>query len=173
MTSVAAFGCGEDEANGGGGSGGDGGSGGQGGSGGTIGPLVWTSSNLTILGDDNCEFFDETVSETFVMNIDGSELTLEQPNTDFILSTNDYSPTDDVVVVMGSSTNNDNAPCEVQLNDDMTLNLDDASVSIDQNDTLTVSWFHDEEELSSNECAGVWFVDLPCFGEAELTLTKQ
>ena len=107
------------------------------------------------------------------MNIDGSELTHELPNSDFLLSTDDYSPEQDEVIVMGSATNNDFSPCEVQLNDDMNLGLDDPSVSIDENDTLTVTWFHDEEELSSDECAGEWFVDLPCFGEAELTLTKQ
>jgi len=107
------------------------------------------------------------------MNIDGSDLTLELPNSNFILSTDDYDPMDTSVIVMGSATNDEFTPCEVQLNDDMTMALDDPNVSIDQNDTLTVQWFHDEEELSTDECGGVWFVDLPCFGEAELTLTRQ
>jgi hypothetical protein len=172
VASVAAFGCGDDE-EGVGGEGGNGGAGGEGGNGGgMIGPLTWTGTNLSIVADD-CVFFDETLVETFVMNIDGSEVTLEIPETEFLVTTDDYAPTDDIVVLMGSATNNDFAPCEVELNDDFTIELDDTSVSLDQNDTVSVSWFHDEDDLSGGACDGVWFADLPCTGEATLTLIQQ
>ena len=170
-TTMTLIGCGEDD-EGMGGSGGAAGSGGMGGSGGTIGPITWTGSNLQVVDPDTCEFFDENLVETFEMNIAGNILTLGIPDTEFLVGTESYSPSDEMVTLTGEATNGDFPPCVVQLNDDLTLTADDPSVSIDQNTTLTVSWFHNEEDVSDNSCVDIWFVDLPCFGEATLTLTQ-
>ena len=59
------------------------------------------------------------------------------------------------------------------LDDAMQLGLDDVDVSIDQNTTLSVIWDHAEDEVSTDECMGVWFNDLPCSGEVTLTLTQS
>jgi hypothetical protein len=83
------------------------------------------------------------------MTIDGSEVTLVIPDTDFVVSTSTYSSGDDPVVLTGSAENTDFTPCEVELNDDLTLALDDASVSLDQNDTLSVTWFPTKRSSAS------------------------
>lgn len=165
---MCVVGCGEDDE----GMGGSSGAGGSGGSGGDIGPITWTSSNLEIVPPDTCEFFD-TLGETFVMNISGNVMTLEIPDTAFVVATQDYSPSDQTAILTGDATNDTFSPCVAQLNDDLTLTADDPSVSIDQNTTLSVSWFHDEEDISAGACEGLWFVPLPCTGEATLTLTQQ
>jgi hypothetical protein len=153
----------------------DGGVGGEGGAGGAvgIGPLTWVASDIVIVDADSCEFFDETEALTFEMTIQGSTLTLVNTDTSLTVSTDDYMPTDDEVTVTGRAENNNNDPCIVQLDDAMQLGLDNTDVSIDQNSTLSVTWDHAEEETSVDECMGIWFVDLPCAGEATMTLTQS
>lgn len=169
--SVAA-GCDSTDTGNDGGTGGSGGAGGEGGAGGSIGPLTWVASDLTIVGTDECMFFDEAEALTFEMTIQGSTVTMDQTVTSLTVSTDNYLPTDDEVTLTGSTENSNNDPCVVMLDDAFRLLLDDPSVSLDQNDTLSVTWDHVEEEVSTDECQGVWFNDLPCAGEATLTLTQ-
>ncbi len=159
--------------NGGGGNGGgDGGTAGDGGAGGSIGPLTWVSSNLTIVPTDGCEFFSDSRALTFEMTIQGSTLTLVE-SSGMTVSTDEYMETDDEVTVAGLAEDSSQDPCLVELDDAMQLGLDDPDVRIDQNDTLSVTWNHAEAELSTDECQGVWWVDLPCSGVATLTLTQS
>jgi hypothetical protein len=68
----------------------------------------------------------------------------------------------------------------------MRLGLDNAEVSIDQNSTLSVTWTHVEEDISTaydDACTLdengdpldeiLWFNDLPCAGEVNMTLTQS
>lgn len=181
LAATVAVGCGDEGVNGAGGSAGTGGSagaGGEGGAGGVIGPLTWTSSDLTIVGEDECMFFLESEALTFQMTISGSNVTMatqlgDSPDSILSVSTDDYMDTDDEVTLVGSTTNDNFDPCVVMLDDAFRLGLDDPDVSLDQNDTLSVVWDHVEDEVSENECMGIWFNDLPCSGEATLTLTQQ
>ena len=153
--------------------GGLGGEGGAGGAGGSIGPLTWIASDITIVGEDECGFFNENEALTFEMTIDGSTLTLVDPDTSLTVSTDNYFDTADEVPVDGRAENSNFDPCVVQLDDAMQLGLDDTDVSIDLNDTLSVVWDHVEAELSTDECEGVWFNALPCSGEVTMTLTQS
>lgn len=171
LAAAVAVGCDSTDTLGGGGGGGAGGEGGMGGSG--IGPLTWVASDIMIVDTDECMFFNESEALTFEMTIQGSTLTLVETDTTLTISTDDYMETDDLVRVDGRSENNNFDPCIVQLDDAMQLALDDTDVSIDQNSTLSVTWDHVEEELSTNECLGVWFNDLPCAGRVTMTLTQS
>ncbi|MFW2389512.1 MAG: hypothetical protein ACN4G0_14320 [Polyangiales bacterium] len=178
FAAALAMGCESTDTMGGGGDGGSGGEGGMGGEGGSIGPLTWVSSDIMIVGEDECMFFLESESLTFEMTIEGSNLTIatqlgDSPDSILSASTDSYAPTDDEVSVFGSIDNSNFDPCIVQLDDAFQLGLDDPDVSIDQNDTLSVVWNHVEEELSTDECEGIWFNVLPCAGEATMTLTQQ
>lgn len=164
ISAVAAVGvgCGSDE-------------GGTGGTGGSIGPLTWTSETLTIVGDD-CEFFvDEPLG--FEITIDGSTVTMEDadPQSSLQASTDNYDPTDDEVLLTGTAINDDYPPCVVELGDAFELTLDDPDSSLDENVTVQVKWDHTETDVSDTvgDCAGEWFVPLPCSGEATLTLTQE
>ena len=168
IAAAVAMGCDSTDTLGGGGAGGDGGAGG-----GTIGPLTWVGSDITIVGTDECMFFNESEALTFEMTIDGSTLTLMDTETSLTLSTDNYFDTADEVMVAGSTENSNFDPCVVRLADAMQLGLDNIDVSIDQNDTLSVTWDHSEDEVSTDECMGVWFNDLPCSGEVTLTLTQS
>jgi len=168
LAGAVAVGCDSTDTLGGGGAGGEGGMGGSG-----IGPLTWVASDITIVGTDDCEFFDPAEALSFEMTIDGSTVTLMDTATSLTVSTDNYFDTADEVLLTGSAENDNNDPCIVMLNDAMQLGLDNIDVSLDQNDTLSVIWDHDELETSTDECPGVWFVDLPCAGEATLTLTQS
>lgn len=166
---AVAMGCDSTDTLGGGGAGGEGGMGGGG-----IGPLTWVASDLMIVGTDECEFFNEAEALSFEMTIDGSTLTMTEPDIGIVLSTDNYFDTADEVIVTGTAEDSSVAPCIVTLDDAMQLGLDNIDVSIDQNDTLSVTWNHVEEEASTDECGpGIWFVDLPCAGEMTLTLTQS
>jgi len=170
-----AVGCGDTDSTGTGGAGGTGGVGGTGGTGGTIGPLTWTTPGLTVVGDD-CEFFADEAAE-YEMTIEGSTVTLvnTDPEVTFVLTADDYSPTQDEVRVTGVVENDTFLPCVVELGDAFRLELDDPDVSLDQNDTVQVTWDHSETDVSDmvGDCAGEWFVPLPCAGQATFTLTQQ
>ncbi len=167
IAASVAMGCDSTDLGGGGGGGGAGGMGG-----GTIGPLTWVASDVTIVGMDECEFFNPDEALSFEMTIDGSTLTLAQ-STGLSVSTDNYFDTADEVTVTGSGEDSSQDPCIVMLDDAMQLGLDDPDLSIDQNDTLSVIWDHSEDETSVDECPGVWFVDLPCSGEVTMTLTQS
>jgi len=174
LAAVVAVGCGETDS-GTGGSGGSGGAGGEGGSGGVIGPMTWTTPGLTIVGDD-CDFFvDEAL--IFEITIEGSTVIMvdADPNSSLMASTDTYSPEDDEVLLTGSQINENFPPCKVDLLDAFALTLDDPNVSLDENETVQVTWDHAEEDVSDTvgDCEGEWFVPLPCAGEATFTLTQQ
>lgn len=182
LISTVAFGCSDEDTMGTGGVGGGGGMGGMD----TIGPLTWTTPGVTFNpADDECDFFADEAA-VYDMTIEGSTLTLEQnfeglggfggsgPPV-FILTTDNYSPEQDVVRVTGTATNDNFPPCVVRLDDAFRMELDDPDLSIDLNDTVQVTWDHSEEDVSENvgDCAGEWFVDLPCAGTATFTLTQE
>lgn len=151
--------------------------GGTGGTGGTIGPLTWTSGDLTIIGDE-CEFFDPNEMLTFAITIDGSTVTMEvtdPPGIGLQVSTDNYDPADDAVLLTGIATNDEFPPCVVELADAFELSLDDPDSSLDENVTVQVTWSHSETDVSDTvgDCQGEWFVDLPCSGEATFTLTQE
>ncbi len=154
-----------------GGIGGNGG-GGQGGMGGSIGPITWVASDQMVVGDTCGEFFDPNAAKEFEMTIQGSDMTLAWVGTSLVLTTDDYMETDDEVTVTEGRENSEFDPCVVQLDNAITLGLDDPDVSIDQNDTLTVSWFNTQAEVSMDECEGVWGFNLPCEAELSMTLTQ-
>jgi hypothetical protein len=164
-----AVGCGETD--------GTGGSGGAGGAGGApiIGPLTWSAPGLTIVGDD-CEFFvDEPI--VFEMTIQGSNVVMEDadPQSDLAVSTDSYSPEQDEVLLTGFATNDNFPPCVAGLDDAFQLMLDDPDLSLDENDTVQVTWDHVETDESDviGDCEGEWFIPLPCSGEVTFTLTQQ
>ncbi len=162
LATVVAIGCGDDTE-------------GTGGTGGTPSTTIfWSSSDLRIVGDD-CDFFDASEQFEYRMTISGSDVTLEDTATTFEVSTDDYDPVDDAVLLTNSVDNDDFFPCVAQLDDAMELVLDDPSVSLEDNDTVEVSWTHVEEDASDvpGECEGEWFVDLPCSGELTMTLTQD
>ena len=169
---LAALGCSDSDTMGTGGAGGDGGAGGVGG---TIGPLTWTTPGLTVVGDE-CDFFlDEAL--TFEMTIQGSTVVLSDadPESALEVSTDNYSPEQDEVLLSAVLNNDNFPPCVVELDDAFQLLLDDPDVSLDQNDTVQVTWDHVETDVSAmvGDCEGEWFVPLPCAGEATFTLTQQ
>lgn len=146
----------------------------EGGTGGTT-TTLWTTEGLTIVGD-TCEFFVDEPLE-FEITIDGSTVTMQDadPQSSLQASTDNYDPTDDEVALTGTTTNDNFPPCVVELNDAFQLTLDDPDSSLDENTTVQVTWDHDEIDVSDTvgDCAGEWFVDLPCAGEATFTLTQD
>ena len=161
LAAVVAVGCSDDEE-------------GTGGTGGTASTTIfWTSSNFRIEGD-TCDFLVDEELE-FRMTISGSDVVLEDTGSGFEVSTDDYDEADDAVRLSNSVDNDDFFPCTVQLDDVMDLELDDPSASLEDNERVEVSWTHVEEDVSdvAGDCDGEWFVDLPCAGEATLTLTQD
>lgn len=179
---VLAFGCEDEEEGGTGGMGGMGGEGGEGGGGGSVGPINWTASGVTVVGDDDCEFFinpdtgdDFLEGETFIMEVDGSTVTLQLAGTELIVGTDTYQVGDNPVVLTSTSTNSVD-DCEVELMEELTISLANPGEGLEANEVVSVDWFHDEFELSNMVCNGpplVWFAELPCFSEATLTLSQQ
>jgi hypothetical protein len=178
------LGC-DDEESGTGGSGAIGGMGGAGGGGGGAPPsgaINWTASGVTVVGDDDCEFFinpdtgdDFFEGETFIMEVDGSTVTLQLAGTELIVGTDTYQVGDDPVVLSSTATDSVD-DCEVELMEELTISLADPDAGFEGNPVVSVDWFHDEFELSNMVCNGpplVWFVELPCFSEATLTLSQQ
>ncbi len=172
ISAVVAVGCGDTD-----GTGGAGGAGGAGGTGGApiIGPLTWSAPGLTIVGDD-CDFFvDEPL--VFEMTIEGSNVVMEDadPQSALTVSTDSYSPEDDEVLLTGLAMNDNFPPCVVGLDDAMQLLLDDPDASLDENETVQVTWDHVETDESDvpGDCEGEWFVALPCAGEVTFTLTQD
>jgi hypothetical protein len=150
---------------------------GGGGTGGTIGPLTWTVSDYTVVVDDESEGGCEVVTPTepldeFEITIDGSTATLESVELILGGTSEDYDPADDTVIFTDSFEDGLD-DCLVDLVDTFTVELDDPSVSLDENTTVQVTWDHEESEASTGACDGVWFVALPCASQATFTLTQQ
>jgi hypothetical protein len=177
----AVLGCGDDAA----------GMGGMGGSD-VIGPLTWNVSNYTVVvdseADDGCEAVSPTEPLTaFELVIAGTGAVLESldltvPSTGEPLGgiADPYGPEQDVVVFEasfqdGPATDTD---CVVDEMDTFTVELDDPTVSLDQNETVQVTWDHDEAESTDSASEGacdppVWFVQLSCASQATFTLTQE
>lgn len=175
---VLTLGCEDEEESGTGGSGAVGGMGGEGGGGGSIGPINWTASAVTVMGTDECEFFidpdtgnDLFEGEAFIMEIDGSTVTLQLAGTELIVGTDTYQVGDNPVILSSAATSTVD-DCEVELMEELTIEMADPAAGLEGNDVLSVGWFHDEFELSNGACNGVWFVPLPCVSEADLMLNQ-
>ena len=180
-----AAGCGETD--GAGGSGGTGGVGGQP----IIGPLLWTTPGYNVEGD-NCVppflvtpdgealSFNITIQGNNVVMVDADPTA--NPDTALQGSTVAYTPEADVVMLTSTQVDDQFEPddnCIVELNDAFRLVLDDPDLSLDLNDTVQVTWSHDEADISTDPadaCAGpplVWWNTLPFASEATFTLTQQ
>jgi len=124
----------------------------------------------------------------FNITIQGSTLVMidadptANPDTALQGSTDAYTPEANVVMLTNSRDDDQfeqDDGCIVQLNDAFRLVLDDPDLSLDLNDTVQVTWSHDEADISTDPedaCAGpplVWFNALPCASEATFTLTQQ
>ncbi|MGB5313287.1 MAG: hypothetical protein WBN38_14560 [Polyangiales bacterium] len=182
-------GCSDTDEMGAGGIGGDTGNGGNGGMGGSdvIGPLTWTVSGYTVV-DDECDAVTPTEPlEAFELVIAGTGAVLESldlvvPGTGQPLGgiADPYGPEQDIVVFEAEFKDGpgDESDCVVDAMDVFTVELDDPSVSLDQNETVQVTWDHDEAESPDSAFEGacdlpVWFVQLPCSSQATFTLTQQ
>jgi len=163
----------------------------------TTGPTNWTSDDLAIVGTDECGFFTPGEELRAVITVVGSTVTMvvqsvANPEAEFELTTDSYDPMDNEVLVTGLSVNTDFDPCVVQLDDAMRLTLADPDLSLEEQDSLAVVWNHAEEDISSaydNACSLdengdplvdenddpiiLWFNELPCSGQANLTLTLE
>lgn len=165
LISGLAVGCGEDDPFGGGGSGG---------APPVIGPILYTTPGLTIVGDD-CNFFVDEALE-FEITIQGSSVIMQDadPQSSLEASTDSYSPPQAEITLIGSTMNSSFPPCVVDLDDAFQLTLADPA-ALEDNATLDVTWDHTETDVSATvgDCLGEWFVPLPCAGEATFTLTQQ
>lgn len=138
---------------------------------------TWEVSNLAVVSDD-CEVHDpaDPLAGNFMITIDGSNVTMEHETlANLGGTTSDYIEGDNVVTVNGSSqTSVENTDCTAGLAEQFTLTLDDPLLRLENNDTLSVVWDHDEtdESTTPGACAGDWFVTLPCASELTFTLTK-
>jgi len=163
----------------------------------TTGPVTFTSDDLSIVGTDECMFFIEDDPLVAVITVVGSTVTMvvqsvNNPDAQFELTTDTYDPAQNEVTVTGLSVNADNDPCVVQLDDEMQLTLADPDLSLEEQDSLAVVWDHGETDIStawtdacSLDANGdplvdaddnpiiLWFNELPCAGEANLTMTLE
>ncbi len=166
VISGLAVGCGEDNPFG---------TGGAGGAPPVIGPLLYTTDGLTIVGDE-CEFFvDEALG--FEITIQGSSVIMQDadPQSSLEASTDSYDPPQAEVLLTGDTTNTNFPPCVVDLGDAFRIEPADPLLALEENTTLNVTWNHTEMDVSdvAGDCEGEWFVPLPCSGEATFTLTQQ
>ena len=168
---------------------GTGGTGGMGGAGGSdvIGPLTWDVSAYAVV-DDGCEAVSPTEPlEAFELVIAGTGAVLE--SLDLVNPGNGeplggiadpYGPEQDTVIFEASFQDGPETEpdCVVDVMDTFTVELDDPSVSLDLNDTVQVTWDHQEMESLDSAFEGacdlpVWFVQLPCASQATFTLTQR
>ena len=157
----------------------------------TTGPVTYTSNDLTVVGTDDCDFFTNNKQLVAVVTVLGSTVTMvvqsvDNPDSQFEVSAEDYDPMQNEVRLTGLTVNNNNDPCVVQLDDAFRLTLDDPDLSLEEQDSLSVTWDHAELDISSawmEACSLdadgdpldeiLWFVELPCSGGATLSMTKQ
>ena len=157
----------------------------------TTGPVTYTSNDLTYVEPDECDFFINNEELVAVVTVLGSTVTMvvqsvDNPDSQFEVSADDYDPMQNDVTLTSLSVNNDKDPCVVQLDDAFRLTLDDPDLSLEEQDSLSVTWDHAEMDISSawtDACSLdadgdpldeiLWFIELPCAGEATLSMTKQ
>jgi hypothetical protein len=143
---------------------------------------TWDVSDYTVVGNADCGAVTEDPLDPFnefEITIDGSDAALE--SVEFTLGgvTMTYDPTADTVVFTDTFTDSPAAEpdCVVELMDEFTVELENTSVSLDQNTTVQVTWDHEETDVSAvpGTCTpDVWFnVVLPCTEQATFTLTQQ
>lgn len=138
---------------------------------------TWTISDVQTVGTDECEI--NPTAEPFVgsfdISIDGSNFTFAHTDLELEATTDDFSEQADEVTVTGTTENTEFPPCTAQLDDSFVITAEDGDKRIENNDTLTVVWNHEETDASAvaGDCAGEWFVDLPCQSQVTFTLTKN
>ena len=144
--------------------------GGAGGAGGGVAPTFteWGITDVNIVQDD-CDF--GPLSGDVEIATDGTNATMIVDGV-LEVSTDDYSPELTTVVMTGQVDNNEEPPCVARLLDEFTLRVDDPTLSLPDNDTLSVEWDHTEEDVSDGACDGIWFVPLPCDTFEDFTLEK-
>ncbi len=159
---------------------------GTGGAGGTgvIGPLTWDVSEYMV-GQDDCMVVTptpEVALTTIEITISGSDLLLESNLENFFNNeplggtSTSYSATDSMVVASSSfMVTPQGAPeCTVEIVDTFTLSLTNTSVSLDENETVTATWSHEETDTTDPACTeAIWGLPLPCASDATFTLTQQ
>ena len=163
----------------------------------TTGPTSYTSNDLAVVGEDTCEFFIANQPHEAVITVVGSTVTMVinpvgSPEQAAEVTTDSYDPMQNEVLLTGLSVNTDEDPCVVELDDAFTLTLDDPDLSLEEQTSVTVTWIHAEEDISSawddacskdengdplvdenNDPIILWLVQLPCAGEATLTLVQE
>ena len=157
----------------------------------TTGPVTFTSNDLTVVGTDECDFFTNNEELVAVVTVLGSTVTMvvqsvDNPDSQLEVSAENYDPMQNEVTLTGLTVNNSKDPCVVELDDAFTLLLGDPDLSLEEQDSLSVTWDHAEMDISSawmDACSLdadgdpldeiLWFVELPCAGEATLSMTKQ
>jgi len=163
----------------------------------TTGPATFTSDDLSIVGTDECGFFTANESYEAVITVVGSTVTMvvesiDNPGPQLEVTTDSYDPMQNEVLLTGLTVNTNNDPCLVELDDAFTLTLADRDLSLEEQDSLEVDWIHAEKETSTawtEACTReengdlrvdgddnpitLWFNELPCSGEANLTMTLQ
>ena len=163
----------------------------------TTGPNNYTSTDLAVEGTDDCEFFQPGEPLEAVITVVGSTVTMVinpvgSPEQAAEVTTDNYDPTQNDVLLTGLSVNTNNDPCVVELDDAFTLTLDDPNLSLEEQTTINAIWIHAEEDISSawddactkdengdplvdanDDPITLWFNVLPCSGQATLTLVQE
>lgn len=163
----------------------------------TTGPKSYTSNDLAVVGEDTCELFVAEEPLEAVITVVGSTVTMvinpvAFPDQTAEVTTDNYDPMQNEVTLTGFTVNDSNDPCVVELDDAFTLTLDDPDLSLEEQTTISVTWDHAEMDISSawdDACSLdengdplvdeednpiiLWLVELPCAGEATLTLVNR
>ena len=136
---------------------------------------TWTVSNLTPIGENECDLGNFTGQ--YEITIDGNTLSFEVLEGDgFSASTDSFQEQDNEVVVIGETLDDRDPPCIAKLSNVYTITVEDESLRLENNETLQVTWEHSEDDISDNteECQGDWFfVPLPCTSSFTFTLTQE
>ena len=162
----------------------------------TTGPNSYTSNDLSIVGTDTCELFVANEPYEAVITVVGSSVTMvinavAFPDQTAEVTTDSYDPMQNEVLLTGLTVNTNNDPCLVELDDAFRLTLDNPDLSLEEQTTVTVTWDHAETDTSAawdDACSLdmdgnplvdenddpiiLWIVELPCAGEATLTLVN-
>lgn len=153
---------------------------GTGGTGGSaqIGPIEYVPFDQVEVADDCDSFQPGEPSGEFQITIDGNTLDLlyfPDPSDASIFvaaSTDTFFPDDEAVTLFGGTSLDANATCTVEFVDQFTVTLTDPDLSLEDNDTLDVTWDTQERTDTPAACDGVWPNDLPCEAEVTFQLTR-
>lgn len=138
---------------------------------------TWTVSNVNALSD-TCDLHDpsDPLSGTFDITIDGKNVTFAHTNLEIEGTSSTFSEQDNEVVATNTREDFSTVPpCTARLDDSFTIMVADEDRRLENNSELQVRWNHAESDVSNNigDCAGQWFVDLPCSSVITFTLTKN